>query len=236
MTSVNTYNVLTYVSAFFGVFLPLTLSIHNVILDFMTPLEIQYGTMYKDIFAYSAMFLLIFPMCLNKRRDLVWWFLASLHGIAHIVHPAFHGTTPNVEYTPLWDFIIHALECLCIHMYHRTQSSYYLSYTFYFTTLLAGITAHVYGQEFMATTPWLILSGGGVLGATYHMNMLNDGQQHYSKSLLAANFIVWFAPYLGYLNFDWIPYWDNAMNEYGLFQMWFLAWFLTTKFVNGFLR
>ena len=53
-----------------------------------------------------------------------------------------------------------------------------------------------------------------------------------SEALLIANYILWFLPYLGYLDFDFIPYWDNKMNEISLFQMWFLAWFITIRCVS----
>ena len=202
------------------------LRVYNIISPFFDELE------HGEYYAYSTMYALIFPMCVfnyGKNNDLVWWVLAYIHGIAHIYHPAFYGTSPNLEYTPLWDFIVHALECLCIHAYHKKSWSYYLSYVTFMTTLGAGLTAHVYDQEFMTNPVWLVLAGGGVLGATYHMNLLNsDNDSH----LLLANYIVWFAPYLGYLNFDWIPRWDCEMNKISLFQIWFVAWFVTNKLVK----
>lgn len=214
-------NIFPYL-ALFPIVLSLTLYVHNRIFDFVSELS------YAKYYAFCSMFFLILPFCWYKSNRLIWWCLAVIHGIAHLVHPAFHGEVPNSNYTPFWDFIVHAMECLCIHMYHKNNLSYAVSVFTFLSTFVAGLTAHVYGQEFMATTPWLILSGGGVLGAVYHMNLLNENKL---ESLLIANYILWFAPYLGYLDFNFIPYWDNKMNEISLFQMWFLAWFITVQII-----
>lgn len=211
--------------AIFPFMLYASLNINNYVQSLTEPLE------YSKFYTYSIMFYFLIPLCVlfgDWKKRSIWWILAYTHGLAHLFHPAFHGQTPNPHYTPFWDFIVHSLQCLCIASYHKGLFAKFASIFFFTTTFIAGLTAHIYGAEFMATTPWLILSGGGVLGATYHMNMLNEKQ---STGQLISNYIIWFSPYIGYLKFSFIPYWDDLMNKYGLFQLWFWAYFMTVQVI-----
>lgn len=216
-----------YVLFFFALSLPVTLWLSGKVDELVAPLD------HAKYYSFGTMFLLLLPFCWDKTNRLVWWILAVVHGVAHLIHPAFHGTVPNPNYTPLWDFIVHAIECLCIHAYHCTTMSKIVSTVTFFTTFFAGLTAHIYGAEFMTNPLWLVLSGGGVLGATYHMNLLNE---HHSKHVLFANYFIWFAPYVGYLKFEWIPEWDNLMNRTSLFQLWFWAYFVAAMMANKFME
>lgn len=207
--------------ALFFTLLPLTLLLNDVI-----TLMIQ-GHEYGKHIAFLMMYLLLLPWC-DTRKKKVWLVYAILHGMAHIVHPAFHGTEFNPDYTPWWDFIVHAASCLFIYEYHGTTLSKCIGYGVFYSTLIVGYYAHC-EKSFLATIAWRILSACGVLGSMYHMLLLDDKTD--GRTYIFA-VLIWFGPYLGYIDSQYLPFWDYTVNNLGLFNLWFWNWFVTFEIIN----
>src|SRR5690348_8572317 len=55
-------------------------------------------------------------------NEIIWLILTLLHGLAHIHSPAFNKLERNDNYTPLYDYIVHGTQCLCICLYHYYPS------------------------------------------------------------------------------------------------------------------
>lgn len=165
---------------------------------------------------------LIFVDLCNDRYDLLWFLITILHGIAHIIHPAYHGTIFNTNYTPLYDYIVHAVQCLCIYAYNP---SYTIAGIFFFiTTMIAGIKAH-FDSTFLETGIWVLLSGGAALfGSQAHMMLLNRTK---NNEIFYSSLLLWITPYVMYLvPFNYIPMVDHFLNTIGLFRLWYLNFFV----------
>src|SRR6185312_11433248 len=82
-----------------------------------------------------------------------------------------------------------------------------------------------------------LISGLGVFGTQYHSMLLckkdicKRGIKDYD--LFIAGWILWISPYLGYLIPGYIPEWDAVTNRIGLFRMWYLAFYLTVKWIQS---
>lgn len=221
--------MLQFVLLFFS-FLPITLFIHNKLYGILDVND-EYG----KYIAFLIMFCLLIPFC-NTSNKAKWWILGVAHGMAHLIHPAFYGITYNTNYTPLWDYIIHAVSCLTIYEYHRTNFSKILSYVVFYSTLLVGYYAHCV-PTFMTSLTWRFLSAGGVLGSTYHMLTLNTISEYQNKfQIYMATLVIFFLPYIGYTDYSFIPYWDKIMNDTGLFQLWFWNYFVVTEISHVILK
>lgn len=214
------FSILGYLALFFSV-LPITLYANDIISNLIV------GQEYGRHLGFLMMYLLLLPFC-NTTNKKKWWVFAVLHGMAHIVHPAFYGTTPNSDYTPFWDYIVHATSCLFIYDYHRTPLSKYVGFAVFYSTLIVGYYAHC-DKSFLETTLWRILSAGGVLGSMYHMLLLDSNTDNL---MYITCVLIWFGPYFGYTNMDFIPTWDYAMNSLGLFNLWFWNFFVTLEILN----
>ena len=161
----------------------------------------------------------------KDRQDLLWFVITILHGIAHIIHPAYYGTTFNIDYTPLYDFIVHAAQCLCVYVYDKELFPF--GVFFHSTTLLGGIVAHL-DKTFLETKFWILISAGAaVFGSQYHMMLLNKNKNNY---IFICSLLIWTLPYLFYLvPFEYIPVMDSFLNSIGLFRLWYLNYFLANK-------
>jgi len=173
--------------------------------------------------AFSVIHLLIVPF-LKDRKDWLWFLLTWTHGMAHILHPAFFGIIYNDSYTPYWDFIVHSASMMCIHAYHKEFAPVG---TFLAMTMMnGGLLAHLY-PPFMGEPIWLAFSFVGIVGAVYHMMLLNKEKD---PKVFIATCILWILPYLGYIQgFTMIPYWDSFVSKLGLFNLWFFTYFFTMK-------
>lgn len=164
-------------------------------------------------------------------KDLLWSVITVLHGIAHIIHPAYHGTIFNIDYTPLYDFIVHSAQCLCVYCYHKELFPF--GVFFHSTTLLGGILSHL-DKTFLETKLWLLIAAGAALfGSQYHMMLLNKKKNNH---IFICSLCLWIFPYLLYLvPYEHIPVMDSFLNSIGLFRLWFLNYFIANKisdFIN----
>lgn len=168
----------------------------------------------------------------------IWYGLTISHAIAHITHPAHWGQEVNMNYTPFWDYIIHMGQCYVA--YYMSSNWGPIGYFMGTGMAVAGAMAHM-DKMFMAQWQWLVFSGFGVLGAVFHMMLLhkyedNEVASYESKektkrdtdvetdkwSTFMMNFVIWGLPFLGYMNFPFIPFWDSFTNFVGLFRFWHL--------------
>jgi hypothetical protein len=183
------------------------------------------------IMTHLTLLPLMFTSGQNKTRTIknfVWWSITVLHGIAHIVHPPFiNGTTVNPNYTPLYDYIIHASQCLLVWYYH--QNLFPVGVFGAIMMVVGAAMAHL-NREILETNFWLFASGWGVFGAIYHMMLINHSR---SNTVFFMNLVIWTLPYVGYLYPDQIPVWDNFVNNIGLFRLWFGAYYLANHSYNG---
>ena len=162
----------------------------------------------------------ILPLIVKDTKSIVWWIFTVIHGIAHIAHPAFNGIEVNVNYTPLYDFVIHAGQCLLIYYYHEHL---FPIGVFGAIIMIVGSACAHFNHKFLETNEWLFVSGFGVLGAIYHMMLINPTR---NVQIFKANFVIWTLPYVGYLVPEFIPQWDEFVCSIGLFRLWFLSYFL----------
>jgi hypothetical protein len=157
--------------------------------------------------------------------DLLWIALTLLHGAAHIGCPALFGQDVNPFYNPMYDFIVHAAQCLCVLGYHHDNFNRGLGIFMSISIYIGSAVAYA-KKEFLETYLWLGMSGVGVYGTMYHMQLLNTKRD---RTIYIASWILWSAPYLGYLVPGRIPAWDEFTNNIGLFRTWFLAYMVTMK-------
>lgn len=170
-------------------------------------------------------FLILFDKTNNgypkRTKNVIWLVITIAHGIAHIAHPPFiNGTEVNPDYTPLYDFTIHAFQCLLVWYYHREL---FPVGVFGAILMIAGSGMAHLNREFLATKFWLFVSGWGVFGAIYHMMLINHTN---NKNIFYMNLLIWTLPYVGYLYPGYIPVWDNFVNHVGLFRLWFGAYYI----------
>ena len=167
-----------------------------------------------------------------KKPDLVetvWYLLTILHGLAHVIHPAFFGTYFNVHYTPLFDYIVHFMQCtICTYLYHAGKRERIIGYTFGAMILTAGIRAHI-DRSFLQTFLWILMSMGGVYGTHTHMMLVN---KTHSQNVYIANLVIWIGSYAGYLYMPMLPQWDALINYLGLFRLWYLNCWVVSKVIE----
>lgn len=188
----------------------------------------------EKIVSFLFLHLLMATIVLNShptrranKKELLWIAVTVAHGIAHIAHPAFiNGTEVNPDYTPLYDFTIHAFQCLLVWYYHKEL---FPVGVFGAIVMLVGSGMAHLNKDFLATNYWLFVSGWGVFGAVYHMMLLNHTR---NKNVFYANLLIWTLPYAGYLFPGYIPVWDNFVNRIGLFRIWFGAYYTTQHIYN----
>jgi hypothetical protein len=154
-------------------------------------------------------------------RQWAWYLLTFVHGIAHVTHPALFGVVFNTNYTPLYDYIVHAAQCLCV--WYWNQDHFPIGVMTSQLMLTGAAIAHVH-QPFLQTFLWIVISGFGVYGTQYHMQLLNVKKHHH---IFVCGWIIWLSPYLGYLVPGRLPEWDAVTNYIGLFRVWFVAFYLT---------
>jgi hypothetical protein len=169
--------------------------------------------------------------------DFVWVLLTVLHGLAHILYPALIGVNFNKEYDPIYDYFVHAAQCLCVAYYHPTLMPLGIFCAMAMmvgsaigredgrihTTMNKGADVVPLPGFFFTTKMWLMCSAFGVFGTIYHMMLLNKTAD---PALFYAGIFIWLSPYFGYLVPGKIPVWDSIMNKIGLFQCWYLNWFI----------
>lgn len=178
--------------------------------------------MFSPVLSFTLIHLVLLPFC-RDYRSVLWFILTYVHGLAHIYHPAFVGTTYNTNYTPLYDFVVHSAECLCI--YYYSKKLFPIGIMVHSIVFCGALLAHL-DNAFMGNPFWLFVSGCGVFGVHWHMMLLNKSKDN---DVFWTSVLIWVLPYLGYLNFDFIPYWDSVVNSVSLFSMWFFNWFITYK-------
>lgn len=168
---------------------------------------------YMTFMCLHALVFAAFFRC--EHKEIIWWVLTILHGLAHLYHPASINGVMNVNYNPLPDFIVHGLQCLCM--------PYMFGVPLAIQTWVAGVVGY-YHKPFLASTLWRIMSIGGVFG-TQHQMLLLSRESH----IYRASYLVWFLPYLGYMNYNYIPQWDYLVNSFGLFKWWYLCYYVAVK-------
>lgn len=208
----------------FSCTLPITHLVDNL-LQMMLPMEMIHKSfnLPAGTIVFVGMNLAILPF-IKTLSEVVWFIITITHGLAHIFHPAFHGTIVNDEYTPLFDFFVHSAQCLCVWHYH--PRFFPLGIYLMLTTMVAGVMSHL-DSTFLQTYFWIILSFGGIFGAYYHHFLLDSKK---NDTIFVANLIIWTFPYLGYLYPPIIPCWDNWMNIIGVFRLWFFHYFFVHYF------
>lgn len=200
----------------FVALLPLTYSIDYVI-----------NNLVQDKFiSFSILHLCLVPFLNWSKIHFLWFFLTYTHGLAHIFYPALFGTVFNENYTPLYDYIVHAAQCLCVYDYHPDY--FPMGIMLHSSMLLGAIIAHL-DKKFLETLLWVVVSGGGVFGTHYHMMLLNKRKDSH---IYNASLIIWITPYLGYLYMKYIPVWDSVLNMIGLFRLWYFHYFMVNKLIN----
>lgn len=156
----------------------------------------------------------------------MWWLITVSHGVAHIIHPAFNGTEPNPDYTSLYDYIVHSIQCLLVWYYH--PDAFPVGVFGAVIMLVASAMTHM-DSDYFETNFWLFASGFGVFGAIYHMMLLNHTRD---TKIYAMNFVIWSVPYVGYLYPGYIPIWDEFVNRIGVFRIWFAGYFVAQHIYN----
>lgn len=199
--------------ALFFVTLPATLFVDTILKCFSD----------NQILTFTILHLVVLKFC-KDWRDGVWFFLTYLHGLAHMVHPAFYGTQVNIEYTPLYDYLVHAMQCMCIYAWNKDMLP--IGIVFHTSMMTSGAIAHL-NKKFLTTGIWLLMSSGGIFGTIFHMMLLNRKK---NMTVLYASIILWTLPYAGYFIPNYIPQWDALMNGMGLFRIWFLHNFFVQMF------
>lgn len=157
----------------------------------------------------------------------LWLLLTLLHGLAHIVHPAFRGVIVNNDYTPFYDYMVHGAQCLMVYYYHKDL---FILGIYLCISMFCGSTIAHLNKEFMENFIWILISAAGVFGTHYHMMLINNKRD---KNIFNTSLVIWISPYIGYLNMEWIPYWDSFLNNVGLFRYWFLAFGLSNIIYNS---
>jgi len=188
----------------------------------LLPLLVLIDNKFADIVSYSFLYGTTLLFARNK-LDILWYILAYMHGLAHIYVPALRGTIPNLNYDPIYDYMIHAAQCLCIYNYHHNW--FPVGVMIHSSMLTGAIIGHL-DSKFFETYLWIVISAGGVFGTHYHMMLLNKTK---NKSIFIASCIIWITPYIGYLDIVNIPQWDSFLNSIGLFRVWYLNFFVTMK-------
>lgn len=188
------------------------------ILDFITRIICR---------SHEQAFVLLHIICLPFIDDfsgVLWIILTVSHGLMHIFYPAFFGEIYNTEYSPLYDYIVHAAQCLTVYFYDPNQ----FVFGIYFSMLMltGAIVSHV-DKKFLETKLWIFVSGFGVYGTHYHMMLLN---KEHDQAIYCASLIIWLLPYVGYIKMNTIPQWDRILNMIGLFRYWYLNFFICIHF------
>ena len=176
----------------------------------------------------------------EKQCEYLWLFLAIMHGIAHIIDPPFHKTEININYSPLFDYIIHGIQCLTVfHSFPKTPIHFITLCGIYFSisSMVAGAIAHL-EPDFLTHYLWIPMSMAGVFGTNFHMMLLidetDDSLSENKKNIIKySNYIVWITPYIGYILVKNIPEYDYLMNKIGLFKLWYMVCFITIKIVKS---
>lgn len=195
----------------------------------LLPLSIGLKSITDSIFTPVTSFLILHSVLiifLTDFKSKLWFILTVLHGLAHIYHPAFIGTTYNTNYTPIYDFAVHSAECLCIYYYSKRLLP--IGIFVHSIVFIGAALAHL-DNKFMAEYTWIFVSGCGVFGVLWHMMLLNTEK---NSKIFWTGVFLWFSPYLGYLDFSFIPYWDSVVNSVSLFSMWFFNWQITIELFN----
>ena len=192
----------------FAIGLPITISVDNLILNFVP----------DPIISFLILTSIIIPFC-KTRNDWIFLILTYLHGLAHLVHPAFYGTVINVNYTPLYDFIVHGIQCICMYFYSKDLLPFGL--ILYTLCIVNGIIGHL-DPTFMAQKIWLYFSVGGVIGTHYNTMLVNSRKD---GAVFLGGAIIWGAAYSGYLDFKYLAEWDAFLNYLELYRLWYINFF-----------
>ena len=198
-----------------------------LLLPFTYLIDISINLISTDQFtSFTLLHVLLIPFLEKSKTDYLWFFLTYAHGLAHIYYPALYGTVFNENYTPIYDYLVHAAQCLCVYNYHPQY--FPLGVMIHSSMLLGATIAHL-DKKFLETVLWVIVSGGGVFGTHYHMMLLNHKK---NNDVYIASWIIWVTPYLGYLYMSYIPVWDSILNIIGLFRLWYFHYFIVNKVMN----
>ncbi len=196
------------------------------------------------VFVMSHMFLvylyLVKKQYSNFPKTLLWFVLTIAHGYAHIAHPSFLPVMNNIskinpDYTPFYDYVVHAAQCLMVWYYHEKLGP--IGTFGAMVMMVSSAMAHLDKSQmlrpdsyvsdndgnmvFPVSYFWLFASGWGVFGTIYHMMLLSESK---NNALFIANVIIWSIPYIGYVVPNNIPEWDTTVTRYGLFVKWFGAY------------
>jgi hypothetical protein len=193
----------------------------DAIIQMMTGEKMSSFIIAHSLLAFLMMFDKTNNGCSRCTKNALWLIITIFHGIAHIAHPPFiNGTEVNPNYTPLYDFTIHAFQCLLVWYYHKDL---FPVGVFGAILMITGSGMAHLNREFLATNFWLFVSGWGVFGAVYHMMLINHTN---NKNIFYMNLLIWTLPYVGYLYPGYIPVWDNFVNKVGLFRLWFGGYYI----------
>jgi hypothetical protein len=171
-----------------------------------------------------------FMLVMKGWHEWLWYLLTILHGLAHVTHPALHGIVPNPNYNALYDYIVHGAQCLTIVVWSPKLLAIGVLAS---QLMITGAAITYVHKPFFETFLWILISGLGVFGTQYHSMLLLSKTKARDYSLFIAGWILWVSPYLGYLIPNYIPEWDAITNRIGLFRMWYLAFFLSVKWIQS---
>ncbi len=206
--------------AFVALFVPVVAAVvftDNIVRSFVS----------DEILSFLVIASMMVPFCKTK-NDWIFLAITYLHGIAHIMHPAFHGTVPNEDYTPLWDFFVHSIQCIA--MYYYSKDLLPLGIILSNMCMVNAICGHM-NREFMANHMWLIFSVSGVIGTHYTTMLANN---KHDAGIFIGGVLIWGAAYSGYLDFTYLPQWDFLLNWLGLYRFWYIAFFWTIQMYHKF--
>lgn len=183
--------------------------------------------MENEILSFFVTASMIVPFCKTK-NDWIFLAITYLHGLAHIMHPAFHGLVPNEDYTPLWDFFVHAIQCVSVYYYSRNLLP--IGIILSNMCMVNAICGHM-NRMFMANHMWLIFSAAGVIGTHYTTMLANNKRD---AGIFIGGVIIWGIAYSGYLDFTYLAEWDLLLNQLGLYRLWYIAFFWTIQMYHKF--
>jgi hypothetical protein len=176
----------------------------------------------NEIIAFLSYHSFLIPF-LSTKKEICWYLLTIFHGHAHLMFPSSINNTINKDFDPVYDYSVHALQCLFVLAYHPKLFLFGIIEAL--GLIVGSLIAH-FRREFLESYMFIILSGGGFFGTQYHMMLINNKKD---KSIFVASFFIWCFSYIGYIVPGQVHEWDFVMYNSGLFSFWFFNYFMTSK-------
>lgn len=179
-------------------------------------------------FMSVALFLIPMTLYCDTFEYTVFLMLTIVHVMAHVFSPAMESGQVNADYVPMYDFIVHAAQCICSCLIGGRELC--TVGTFGQNLLLMGAACVYANVRFLETGLWLFCSFWGIYGTWVHMELPN---LHVARKLhcqpcienLMSNVLIMTFPFYGYLYEPTIRQWDLIMNDhFGVFRYWYLVY------------